>query len=1648
MFKSRKLISLVLALALITSSLFVGSVTAMADTLFTTVNTYDEENTSYRTATSGGESCSYLTVDGVEDDWYRFATWGASVEKDTTKTGTEQNAVQFVKAAKLNYGWPAAVRIYDNNSGSVPHYKAKSNTTYQISLRYYAAAAPDKQVNIQVRQTNSVNIFTELTYDTANVLASEVATITAATDGWVEATATFTTDSNAGYLNITLCSATNTDANNVNIWIDDVILNECRTLTAHNYNGANETFVVTAGTKLSDIDMPSRDGFELEGVYADSIHTNKLSASDIISNYTDIYYNWVKVATKTLYCGFEDYTEQIAGISLNSAVASIVEDNSYVGAKALKLTLGNNGLTAFELRDSSHFDIINGKEYTVSFAYKSSANAKVSVGLAQAGNVVNTAQAITTTEISASEEWQTATVVLTTDKSSNDGYAMAMLVYADAATEVYIDDIKIKYTGEGSSSLDDIDFGFTTDSFPTLNVFTEEKNKDSEEGTGGETEPVIWDGSVAESFAGGSGTSTDPYLISNGAELALAITQSGTTTQTVTAEAGTETTETVNEPYFGSYYALTADIYLNDINAVNWLAGTKNDGYTVNSWYDYYNYDGKIRGEDFAGVIDGAGFTVYGLYFNNGIKLATSNNNNISSALIPRVASGFTVKVSNLGVDYAYIHHHYVAGVIVGGCASAVSISNSFVGENVKVAGRESASFVGNGNQKAMSLTNCYSLATYGLDEGAFRHGLVGYSYHSTLTVKNCYNLNGPITSQTNTDYSTYYKFYNSYQTKNNGTGASRSIYTNVVTTTADKMQGTNVFTDESKMPYLALNTDGTTNTAYTATKGYPVLTLWAPEPEAEISFDIWDGKTKTAPKDSNGDGVYEITNGAELAYIIANHGTMITGTETTTDETTGEEVTTNITADACSFILTNDIYLNDITKVNWETCDVAIGYTMNDWFNNTYFAGNINGNGYTVHGLYYGADALNAKSWTVSGVGLVPRVLHGATVNITNLGIDHAYINSKHGVSAFVGCAGTDNSNPSNKAEVTIENCYAGKNVTLVGHSVGVFRAAGRGSNTYIRNCYSLATTNAIGDYGLASMAWDAPITIEGSFNANGPLTTASSTVKNSYQTVAGKHSAVTSLANMQGSDVLTNASKMPLLNSEVFSAATKDFSQHDFYVYLPIGTVCENEIEAEYYNDLFIKLDESTVIADGVMLRGAYVKFAEEPDESKIIVPAEYKEFVRYGLKDELMLTNPWYGVKMDFITKNINEENSVKYAFITDIHYVGSEDVPRTLATMRQIENLVEYVNASDTIDFVAIGGDTIQGTQNKETSLGYFKKAFAPFLNCNKPVVIVPGNHDDNSYAYDTKKFNGSQVITDKEWNDNIIDVYVNRETANGDVLDVTVKQDESVENTKYFYYDLENKKTRIICLDSIDYEQTYDENGKLIVDAEGNVGLTLRDESKAVTNYMRYYMATTYWGYGARQMEWLAEEALQAGDDWDYIFISHMGIDEDTNFNTGADITHYGKNLREIIAAYRFKTPYVNEELGINADFSATKGEILSYQYGHTHRQDWLYSADVDLWQVNSDTAQRRDGFFDIMTVNKNAINRYNIGRGFDQTFVQTKSVSSGDLTNDGIVDICDAVKLRNIGTQGEPITTKADIDKDNTFTLAVDLAAIRNMLIS
>lgn len=144
----------------------------------------------------------------------------------------------------------------------------------------------------------------------------------------------------------------------------------------------------------------------------------------------------------------------------------------------------------------------------------------------------------------------------------------------------------------------------------------------------------IWDGSVATSFAGGSGTKDDPYLISNGAELAYL----------------SHLARNVSYSTYYQYYLLTQDIYLNDTSTFeNWEAASPANSWTPIGFLedrDYYAYR-------FGGNFDGGGHTVYGAYVDLG---------NSASVGLFGLCDGATI--SNLSLKDSYIiGKQYVGGI-------------------------------------------------------------------------------------------------------------------------------------------------------------------------------------------------------------------------------------------------------------------------------------------------------------------------------------------------------------------------------------------------------------------------------------------------------------------------------------------------------------------------------------------------------------------------------------------------------------------------------------------------------------------------------------------------------------------------------------------------------------------------------------------------------------------------------------------------------------------------------------------------------------------------------------------------------------------------------------------------------------------------
>lgn len=374
-----------------------------------------------------------------------------------------------------------------------------------------------------------------------------------------------------------------------------------------------------------------------------------------------------------------------------------------------------------------------------------------------------------------------------------------------------------------------------------------------------------------------------------------------------------------------------------------------------------------------------------------------------------------------------------------------------------------------------------------------------------------------------------------------------------------------------------------------------------------------------------------------------------------------------------------------------------------------------------------------------------------------------------------------------------------------------------------------------------------------------------------------------------------------------------------------------------------------------------------------------------------------------KFDLIGKEINEngKNSVNYLVFADCHideylrkaedgsltvYEAEEKVEKRLSMLQShLEEAVSFANNNENIDFIAFAGDALNAynIRGKQAALEMLNRSFAPLKKSKKPVVLAFGNHDDNGFQTlnpDIPEIKFEWLLSDKDWADKVMNLYPFSEKR---------VHDKNYPYSKYFYLDLENKKTRIVVLDTMDMRKPFDEKG-------------------VVTGGNRL---NRFW-YTFEQLDWLCNQVFAAPDGWDYIIISHMGIENDTSDNC-----KNGENLRKVFKAFQSRGKYDfiytdmnGKEIAVNADFSGVKnGKIVLYNFGHQHAELVHYSEDIDLWQVATGCENawggwggpaankelpwvqmkertegtERETCIDVFSVNSSVCRKYNVGPGED-----------------------------------------------------------------
>ena len=251
-----------------------------------------------------------------------------------------------------------------------------------------------------------------------------------------------------------------------------------------------------------------------------------------------------------------------------------------------------------------------------------------------------------------------------------------------------------------------------------------------EEDDGDKTPGKVWDGTVAEEYAAGNGTESNPYQITTAEQLALLIS-TGSGTQ-------------------GKYYVITDDILINDTSAENWTE-------TAREWVN----GSDLADPRFMGTIDGQGHIVSGIYMD-------AKGTNANAALFP--AMGPEAVIKNIGLTNADINSEYAAGGIVAvvyGDPFEVPayVIGCFGDTSVSIRGSFAGGIIG-GTGSAAVIDSCYFIGT--TRASGLAGGFIGSKWNTTdncfATIRNSFCATADNDKPVNNLIS-YATFENSYAT-------------------------------------------------------------------------------------------------------------------------------------------------------------------------------------------------------------------------------------------------------------------------------------------------------------------------------------------------------------------------------------------------------------------------------------------------------------------------------------------------------------------------------------------------------------------------------------------------------------------------------------------------------------------------------------------------------------------------------------------------------------------------------------------------------------------------------------------------------------------------------------------------------------------
>ena len=270
-----------------------------------------------------------------------------------------------------------------------------------------------------------------------------------------------------------------------------------------------------------------------------------------------------------------------------------------------------------------------------------------------------------------------------------------------------------------------------------------------------------------------------------------------------------------------------------------------------------------------------------------------------------------------------------------------------------------------------------------------------------------------------------------------------------------------------------------------------------------------------------------------------------------------------------------------------------------------------------------------------------------------------------------------------------------------------------------------------------------------------------------------------------------------------------------------------------------------------------------------------------------------------------------DSIVFPFLADAHcgyYTDETNAATTLAgqLLDQIGQRVPY-------DFIANGGDMANGAYDTTREMTYEQyedyTQLTSAAHKGVPSVWVPGNHDDAPYM----------ATADRATQTDVFALIGRKSRLSGAICP---------NGCSYGYLDLENRKLRVIYLDTDDKRSW----GTVQVGSDGTAPAYLNAHN-----------------VGGDQLRWLANTALDfTGKDnaaeWDIVVVSHVSLDASgtiTDAVSGTTYAHSTANAATILSAYASggSGSITHNGVTVPYDFSAleARASVICCVHGHNHK---------------------------------------------------------------------------------------------------------------